>query len=78
MARTKVDLIRRDVASFVASHIEEYVIDLDSIADTRATKMIEDIQQVLLNGKDDFYIVEEIISIFEESGISTGACHDFG
>lgn len=78
MARTKVDLVRRDVASFIASHIEEYVIDLDKIADTRATRIIEEIQKVLLNGKDDFDIVEEIISIFKENGISAGGCHDFG
>lgn len=78
MASTKIDLIRRDVASFIASHIEEYVIDLDEIADTRATRMIEDIQYVLLNTEDDFDIVEEIVRIFEENGISTGRCHDFG
>ncbi len=77
MARTKVDLIRRDVASFIASHIEEYVIDLDEIADTRATRIIEDIQHVLQNTKDDFDIVEKIVCIFEENGISAGSCHDF-
>ena len=78
MARTKVDLIRRDVSSFIASHIEEYVIDLDKIADTRATKIIENIQWVLQNTEDDFAIVEEIVRIFEENGISAGGCHDFG
>ena len=78
MAKTQVDLVRRDVASFIASHLEEYVIDTDKIADTRATRMIEEIQQVLLNGKDDYDIVEEIVCIFEENGISAGDCHDFG
>lgn len=77
MARTKVDLIRRDVASFIASRIEDFEMDLDEIANSKAIRMIDEIQWVLQNIEDDFDIVERIVCIFENYGVSSGSCHDF-
>ena len=53
-------------------------IDANKIVDTKATKMILEIQKVLENEElDDFYMVDEIVRIFHKNKISTGGCHDF-
>lgn len=53
-------------------------LDANKIADTKATKMISEIQKVLENDKlDDFYMIDEIVNIFHKNNISTGGCHDF-
>lgn len=54
-------------------------LNAKKIADTKATKMLAEIQKVLQNEDlDDFYIVDEIVDIFHKNKISTGGCHDFG
>ena len=53
-------------------------LDTTGIVNTKATKMIFEIQKVLENSElDDFEIVEEIVHIFHKNKISTGGCHDF-
>ena len=54
-------------------------LNAKKIADTKATKMLAEIQKVLENDElDDFYMIDEIVSIFHKNNISTGGCHDFG
>lgn len=51
---------------------------LDPITESNAVHILQDIQDVLNNGTlTDFQCVEEIVSIFERSGLSTSR-HDFG
>ncbi len=53
-------------------------LDSKKLVETKATKMIADIQKILENDElDDFYIVDEIVKIFHKNNISTGSCHDF-
>ncbi len=81
----KTELIKNEIIDIVTRNIDNLCIDADKIADTTATKMIDEIQKVLIkygadfnNKNSDFDIVEEIVCIFEKYGIDTGACHDFG
>ena len=81
----KAELIKNEIIDAVTRNLDNICIDADKISDTTATKMIEEIQKVLVtyganfNDKNsDFKIVEEIVNIFEKYGISAGACHDFG
>jgi len=73
-------------AGAISDAINEKLYSLDAmgklsakdIVDTKATKMIADIQKVLVNDElDDFYMIDEIIKIFHKNNISTGGCHDF-
>lgn len=77
MVKIKTDLVKRDIASYIASNIDDFEMDLNAIADTRATRMIEEIHWVLNNIQDDFEIVEKIVCIFENYGVAVGGCHDF-
>ncbi len=48
-------------------------------AEQDAVKILAAIQRLLSRpGLSDFDRVEEIVSIFEEYGLDSGCCHDFG
>lgn len=74
----KLELLKDVIIDVITENIEFLGIDADDIVDTKATKMIEEIQQVLMNKEDDFEIVEDIVCIFEKNNVSAGTCHDFG
>lgn len=74
----KIELLREYVAETVTNQIEEICFDASEIADTTATKILCEVQEVLKNDTlSDFEIVEEIVCIFEKYKIDFGACHDF-
>ncbi|MBQ5389596.1 MAG: hypothetical protein IIU58_01670 [Clostridia bacterium] len=61
----KLDLLKGYVADFVNNHIEELVLDADTIADTVAICLLEEIQLVVCNKTySDFEVVEEIVTLF--------------
>ncbi len=74
----KLELLKDVIIDVIAENIEFLGIDPDDIVDTKATKMIAEIQRVLMNKEDDFEIVEDIVCIFEKYNVSAGTCHDFG
>lgn len=76
MSHLKTDLVKRTVASIIADRIDDIEIDLTEIADTVATEMIREIQLILMDGTDDFEMIEDILVLFEKRGINTGLCHD--
>lgn len=74
----KTDLIRQYIGEYIASRIEDFEIDPDQIADTIATLILGEIQDIIKNENySDFEAIEEIISIFEKYKISFGNRHDF-
>ena len=75
----KIELLKNYISSFINSYIEDFEIDADKIADTTATKMLAEIQQIIKNENySDFEMIEEIVCIFEKYNIDFGECHDFG
>lgn len=75
----KTELIKSHIAEIICRGITDFDIDDDKIADTTATKVLGEIQQILQKSElDDFEMVEEIVLIFEKYGLDAGSCHDFG
>ena len=74
----KLELLKDAVIDVITENIDFLGIDPDDIVDTKATKMLGEIQQVLVNKENDFEIVEDIVCIFEKYNVSAGTCHDFG
>ncbi len=74
----KTELLRATIADLICQNIDWCLdIDADSIADTKAIKILEEIQKVIQNDADDFEKIEEIVCIFEKNEIDAGVCHDF-
>ena len=74
----KTELIKSYISDFICNNINDFGIDADRIADTKATEALAEIQQVLhQNELDDFEMIEEIVCIFEKYNLDAGVCHDF-
>ncbi len=74
----KLELLKDYISDFVNSHIKDFEIDADKIADTVAINMLSEIQRIIKNDLlTDFEIVEEIVCVFEKYNIDAGGCHDF-
>ena len=74
----KTELIKHYIAEHIASRIEDFEIDPDKIADTTATLILGEIQDIIKNDSySDFEAIEEIICIFEKYKISFENRHDF-
>lgn len=78
----KLELIANALADDIKDHLnyleESGKINTKKIADTKATKVLAEIQNVLGREElDDFYKIEKIVNIFEKHKISAKGCHDF-
>ncbi|MBE7060567.1 MAG: hypothetical protein E7389_07065 [Ruminococcaceae bacterium] len=75
----KEDLLIRKVAETVALNIKLPELDINSIVNSAALQMLEEIQAVLAKDKEleDFEIVEEIVEIFIKYGVDFKGCHDY-
>ncbi len=74
----KTELIKSYIAEIICRGITDFDIDEDKIADTTATKVLREIQQVLKKDwLDDFEKIEDIVLIFEKFNLDAGACHNF-
>lgn len=74
----KTELIKSYIAYEICRGIADFDIDEDKVADTMATKVLGEIQQVLHKDElDDFEKVEDIVVIFEKYNLDAGVCHDF-
>lgn len=77
--KEKIEMIKDEFEDVLTKHLR----DVSLTDDTIATKALKEIQGVLKRGnivdgnKNDFEIVEEIVSIFEKYDIDAGGCHDF-
>lgn len=75
----KLELSVTEIAEFIKERLNEKELDIAQTVDTRATQILQEIQNILANEKlSDFEIVEEIVCIFEKNNLSTEGCHDFG
>ena len=77
--RIKTEILRGYVADFVCARIEDFDVDANEIANSRAINALGEIQLIIQNDKfSDFEMVEEIVNIFEKYELDFGATHDFG
>ena len=78
-----MDLSLELLSSCLADYIQEELtlknFNAKKLVDTKATRILQEIQNVLeKEDLSDFQIVEEIVCIFEKNKLSAGGCHDFG
>lgn len=74
----KTELIKPHLASYIISRIEDFEIDANSIVDTNATIIVGEIQKAITDENlTDFDVIETIIELFKDFGISYGSRHDF-
>ena len=74
----KVELLKRHIIDYIRFNIEDLEIDASQIADTTATQMLSEIQEVIRNESySDFDAIEAIVCIFEKNNIDAGFRHDF-
>ena len=74
----KTELIKSYIAYEICRGITDFDIDENKVADTVATKVLGEIQQVLHKDElDDFDKIEEIVVIFEKYNLDAEGCHDF-
>ncbi|MGM9937721.1 MAG: hypothetical protein ACI38A_10275 [Candidatus Ornithomonoglobus sp.] len=75
----KVELLKNEVAEFVADRLDEMSIDADKIAGTAAIDILSEIRDAIQNDRlSDFEVVERTVQIFEKYHIDAGNRHDFG
>ncbi|MBR7164282.1 MAG: hypothetical protein IKD21_04870 [Clostridia bacterium] len=74
----KLNLFAGVISEAISDAIEYIPISTDEV-NNRACKVLEEIQGVIQNEKieSDFYVVEEIVCIFERYGLDAGFRHDF-
>ena len=74
----KLELSAEKIAEFIKESLEESNFDIAKIVDTKATQILQEIQNILANEElSDFEIVEEIVCVFERNKLSAGGRHDF-
>lgn len=75
----KLELLKGCIKDAIFQNLEYLDIDIDEIADTNAIKILEQIALVIRDPRlEDFDVVEQIVTIFEDNNISAGTRHDFG
>ena len=74
-----LELFSAEIAEFIKEKLDEKELAITQTIDTKATQILQEIQNTLSNNAlSDFEVVEEIVCIFEKNNLSTGGCHDFG
>lgn len=75
----KLDIFAGAISDAINNAIRYIHIDADEIVNSIALIVLEEIAQVIRNTEiiDDFYVVEEIVYIFEKYNIKIGGRHDF-
>ncbi len=74
----KTELIKSCIAEMVCGRITDFEIDESKVADSKATEVLAEIQEILKSGEeDDFLIVDAIVDIFIKHNLDFGGCHDF-
>ena len=77
--RIKTEILRGYIADFICARIEDFDINANDIANSRAINALEEIQRIVQNDEfSDFEMVEEIVNVFEKYKLDFGATHDFG
>ncbi len=75
----KLELSTIEIAEFIKEKLNEKELDIAQIVDTKATQILQEIQNVLANEDlSDFDAIEEIVCVFEKHKLSSGGRHDFG
>ncbi|MFI3253663.1 MAG: hypothetical protein R3Y63_04895 [Eubacteriales bacterium] len=76
----KEELIHQALGKYIFDYLSENTPDYEAMVDNKAVSVLNEIQELFQKQEidpDDFLLVDEIITILNNNGISTGVCHDF-
>ncbi len=74
-----LDLLAGSLVDFIKEELTFKKFDAKKAVNTKAVRILQEIQDVLANdSKSDFEVVEEIVCVFEKHNISAEGRHDFG
>ena len=74
----KLELLKGHIHDCIDKQLEEFEIDENDVADTKAIEILSLIQGIIKNEEyNDFEAIEEIVSVFERYGLDFGYRHDF-
>ena len=74
----KLELLKGYISDYINSNLENIEIDASQIADTVATNMLREIQNIIRNEDySDFDAIEKIVCVFEKNKIDFGFRHTF-
>ena len=74
----KLELLKSYISDYINRNLENFEIDASQIADTVATNMLREIQDIIRNEQySDFDAIEKIVCVFEKNNIDFGFRHDF-
>lgn len=73
-----LELLSSCLAEYIQEQLEMKNFDANKLVDAKATRILQEIQEVLASDDlSDFDAVEKIVCIFEKHKLSTGGRHDF-
>ncbi len=75
----KLELFAGAVSDAINSAIRYIHIDTDDVINSVGLAALNEIKCIIQNEEieDDFFVVEEIVQVFEKYNIDTGGRHDF-
>ena len=74
----KLELIQNNITEMVAKLLEDNLVDYNTIADTNAILILNQIKKVISDDSlSDFDAIEEVVCILEDNNIDCGSRHDF-
>ena len=74
----KLELLSNHICDAIRENLDTLDIDPQKIADTKATKILGEIKEVICNDElDDFMAIDKIVDIFSKYKIDSGCRHDF-
>lgn len=75
----KLEIFAGAVSDAINSAIRYLDIDISDVVNSVALSALDEIRNIVQNEEieDDFYVVEEIVRIFEKYNIDAGFRHDF-
>ena len=74
----KLELLADSLADTISQHFNVCNINPRKLIDTKATKILLEIKDVICDDTlDDFYAIDKIVDIFTKHKIDIGGRHDF-
>lgn len=76
----KESMVQKEVGRIILTYAEKMNFDVEQAVTSNAIEMLEKITNIIQNSPcypNDEELVEKILDVFREYGISTGVCHDY-
>lgn len=74
----KLELLSNCICDAICENFDTLNINQKELIDTKATKILGEIKEVICNDElDDFMAIDKIVDIFSAHNIDVGGRHDF-